>query len=444
MINRGIMFTLLLFASISVASADYADAMRAYERQNYRQALQMFDSLAASGDADAQYMLGRMYEAGTGTLQNYVEAHKWYNLAVAGGHRHAAAARDAVATRMTAQQIAEAQQAARAWQPTATSPPLVTTPPAIAAQQPSFQTLSNRELVAGVQRELNRLGYNAGPVDGVMGTRTRNAIRDYQSALGLPRNGQPTAALLARLQQEERTPGTLVPGQPAPLPATRIALDDDFSDGDFRRNPPWTVLSGRFEVDDNGLRTSVAQPRVTEPAAPAARPGRPEEIGLAVLQMILEQAGGLGPEAAPAPEVGFAEPARIAVRAPVGNAFELELVLASHQRPGSVELGLFQGDRPGAGYRLVYNAGSQPGLSLVRLTADGGAVIASSEGPLNLEDGRFHTLNWSRDEDGLMQVRVDGRRVLQGRDRSLRQGFQGFVLVNHGGDYNLRRVRLEG
>lgn len=111
------------------------------------------------------------------------------------------------------------------------------------------------------------------------------------------------------------------------------------------------------------------------------------------MQLILEQVAGQGPvqgpDAIPEREVEFAEPARIHVRAPVGNAFELELDLASHQRPGSIELGLFQGDRPGAGYRLVYNAGSQPGLSLVRLGADGGEVIASSEGALNLEDGRF-------------------------------------------------------
>jgi peptidoglycan hydrolase-like protein with peptidoglycan-binding domain len=441
-IIRGFVLVLLLFGQIALAGADdsYTDALRAYERQEYRQALPMFDRLANSGDAEAQYMLGQMHEAGQGTLQDFVEAHKWYNLAAARGHRHAATARDAVAARMTAQQISEAQQTARAWQPGGTPSRIAPDP-----SPPPSEALSGRELVAEVQRELNRLGYDAGPVDGLMGTRSRNAIRAYQGSVGLAQDGQATTALLARLRQTEREPAARVPPEPAPTPASRVALDDAFSDGDFRRNPAWTVLSGRFAIDDGGLRSIVEKPQVVRPASPTPRPERPEEIGLAMLQLILGQAGGLTPEAAsPVPaEVEFEEAARIFVNAPVGNAFRLELELASYQRPGSLEAGLFQGNQPGGGYRLVYNAGSRPGLSLVRLTTDGGEVIASSEGTLDLEDGRFHTLIWTRDESGNMQVLVDGQRVLQAQDRRLRQGFQGFTLVNHGGDYNLRRVRLE-
>lgn len=437
-ITKRFVFLLVLFGHIALASADdsYTDALRSYERQEYHQALPMFDRLATTGDADAQYMLGQMHEAGQGTLQDFVEAHKWYNLAAARGHRHAAAARDAVAARMTAQQISEAQQIARAWQPRATPSGIAPEP------SPPVETLSGQQLVAEVQRELNRLGYEAGPVDGLMGTRSRNAIRDYQGTVGLAQDGQPTTALLARLRQAGQEPTATAPVS-EPTPARRVALNDAFSDGDFRRDPPWTVLSGRFAIDDGGLRSIVEKPQVATPASPTLRPERPEEIGLAMLQLILEQAGGLKPDAAPTAEVEFGDAARIFVHAPVDNAFRLELELASYQWPGSLELGLFQGNQPGGGYRLVYNPGSRPGLSLVRMTADGGEVIASSAGTLDLEDGRFHMLSWTRDESGNMQVWVDGRRVLQAHDLRLRQGFQGFVLVNHGGDYNLRRVRLE-
>lgn len=435
-ITKGFVFLLFLLGHITLASADYryTDALQSYERQEYRQALQMFDQLATTGNADAQYMLGQMHEAGQGTLQDFVEAHKWYNLAAARGHRHAAAARDAVAARMTAQQISEAQQAARAWQPGAS---------AIAPEpSPPVESLSGQQLVAEVQRELNRLGYAAGPVDGLMGTRSRNAIRDFQGTVGLAQDGQPTTALLARLRQAGREPATT---EPEPTPARRVALDDTFGDGDFRHNPPWTVISGRFDIDDGGLRSVVEKPQMATPASPTLRPERPEEIGLAMLQLILEQTGGLKRDAPPpeAAEVEFGDAARIFVHAPVDNAFRLELELASYQRPGSLELGLFQGNQPDGGYRLIYNPGSRPGLSLVRMTGNGGEVIASSEGTLDLEDGRFHMLSWTRDESGNMQVSVDDQRVLQAHDRGLRQGFQGFVLVNHGGDYNLRRVRLE-
>lgn len=180
--GKGFLVIILLFGATAWAHADdFADAMRSYERQEYRQALQQFQIIAGTGDADAQYMLGRMYEAGTGTLQDFVQAHVWYNLAAAGGHRHAAGARDAVAARMTASQIAEAQAQARTWSPAAAAPT-----PVPAAPGPA--PLTGRELVAGVQRELNRLGYDAGPVDGLMGARTRNAIRSYQASVGLPQD----------------------------------------------------------------------------------------------------------------------------------------------------------------------------------------------------------------------------------------------------------------
>lgn len=68
--------------------------------------------------------------------------------------------------------------------------------------------------VAAVQRGLNDLGYSAGPVDGLMGSRTRNAIRAYQIDNGLPVSGQPSRSLNEHLQ------GTLMAGvSPGPMPS---------------------------------------------------------------------------------------------------------------------------------------------------------------------------------------------------------------------------------
>ncbi len=52
-----------------------------------------------------------------------------------------------------------------------------------------------------MQRLLNQLGFDAGPVDGVPGSQTRAAIRAFQQANGLPADGYPSVALLERLQQ---------------------------------------------------------------------------------------------------------------------------------------------------------------------------------------------------------------------------------------------------
>jgi TPR repeat protein len=79
---------------------------------------------AEQGDATAQYNLAVMYDAGRGVLQDYVLAHKWYNLAAshyatweADIGASAARSRDRLTTRMTPAQVAEAQRMAREWAP---------------------------------------------------------------------------------------------------------------------------------------------------------------------------------------------------------------------------------------------------------------------------------------------------------------------------------------
>ena len=76
--------------------------------------------LADLGYAGAQFNLGATYYNGEGVPQDYVEAHKWRNLAAsradAEDQERYAEARDAVAAKMTPAQIADAQKLAREWQ----------------------------------------------------------------------------------------------------------------------------------------------------------------------------------------------------------------------------------------------------------------------------------------------------------------------------------------
>jgi lytic murein transglycosylase len=51
-----------------------------------------------------------------------------------------------------------------------------------------------------VQQLLEKRGYDVGRVDGVLGLKTRVAIRDVQIKLGMPADGWPTTELLARLR----------------------------------------------------------------------------------------------------------------------------------------------------------------------------------------------------------------------------------------------------
>ena len=64
----------------------------------------------------AQFNLGFRYANGEGVPQDYVEAHKWLNLAASRGNDEARNNRDIVTKRMTPDQVAEAQRLAREWQ----------------------------------------------------------------------------------------------------------------------------------------------------------------------------------------------------------------------------------------------------------------------------------------------------------------------------------------
>lgn len=84
----------------------------------------------------------------------------------------------------------------------ATAPRTVTTQP----RQPANTTgePGNRTSVRLAQEILAQLGYNPGPVDGVVGARTRAAIRAFQASEGLPVDGKLSTPLLVNLLQTAR------------------------------------------------------------------------------------------------------------------------------------------------------------------------------------------------------------------------------------------------
>jgi uncharacterized protein len=71
---------------------------------------------AAMGDVRALYELGVAYSTGTGGVEvDFIEAHKWFNLAALNGSAQAQECRADIAEDMTAREIADAQRQARAW-----------------------------------------------------------------------------------------------------------------------------------------------------------------------------------------------------------------------------------------------------------------------------------------------------------------------------------------
>jgi TPR repeat protein len=64
---------------------------------------------------EALYDLGILYSTGQGVEMDYVEAHKWFNLAALQGSTDAKTWRVQLAEDMSSFEIAEAQRQAREW-----------------------------------------------------------------------------------------------------------------------------------------------------------------------------------------------------------------------------------------------------------------------------------------------------------------------------------------
>ena len=63
---------------------------------------------------------------------------------------------------------------------------------------------------------------------------------------------------------------------------------------------------------------------------------------------------------------------------------------------------------------------------------------------MNLEDKKFHQLEWTRRMDGAMRIAIDGREILAATDMGFQADFDGLRMVNRGGDYVLGRIAIHG
>ena len=205
------------------ASADFEAGQSAWDAGNLDEALSQWQDASNAGDRRAMLELGRLHRQGLGVLQDYVEAHKWLNLAASRGEATALEERDALAVEMTLAQLARAQQLAADWQPreTAKQTEVVSSAPAAAATQPPPGALR------AAQSLLAALGYQPGPADGAWSETAQTAYHAFLRDVGLPQTDtltpQALRAIQAAAEQQGVAPteyGTTTAGAaPAPAPA---------------------------------------------------------------------------------------------------------------------------------------------------------------------------------------------------------------------------------
>ena len=226
-------------------------------------------------------------------------------------------------------------------------------------------------------------------------------------------------------------------------PWSRPLFSDDFSGRAPEPAPPWRVTAGEFLIDWRyGLR-SVIEGRPGAEQDPAVTE---EEAVKRLFGEILKQAIE-GEGAAPAPRA--ASFAAVIASVKITNAFALRLELTARALEGVTdprfEFGPYQGEAAAAGYRLAYRSGDRPSLELNSISPRGTVSTVEIYGdPLELEDGQVHVIEWTRDPAGLMIVKLDGKELMNVTDRRFRDPFDGFAVVNSGGDYALRSVTITG
>lgn len=222
------------------------------------------------------------------------------------------------------------------------------------------------------------------------------------------------------------------------VPALQTILSDSFDDGDYTQNPTWQVLAGDYFIEKGwGLRNRIIQQNSNAGSSNSSASG--EDVAIAILGSILQQATGSQSQTAPTPSV--TENVIISsVR--ISNAFSMTLALSSWVAGGNFEAGVYQGNDARAGYRLVYQSG-QP-VQLIKVGSSGQTTIAQSTATVAIEDKNFHKIVWSRGQEGIMTVMIDGTEILRASDKSFSDAFDGVRLSDEGGDFIIKSISVSG
>jgi|GEM_PF-2864895 len=182
----------------------YADANNG--KPDFTKAALWFRKASERNLTDSQFNLGILSERGLGVPKDPVEAYKWFAIAGAKGDKDSETRKNAMAKTMEPRALVLAKLAVDNWTPR----PLKQSANVVSLKNKSWLAANTqsspkylqRQLVSEAQSRLNTLGYKAGPPDGIMGRRTRDAIKQYQQKMGLKVTGSASADLIKHLRSK--------------------------------------------------------------------------------------------------------------------------------------------------------------------------------------------------------------------------------------------------
>ena len=156
--------------------------------KNLSWAARWYGKAAEQAQADGAFSFGVVQAAGLGLPTNLVAGYAWLDIAGNLGHGKAGEVRAAIANKMSPAEIERGKTRAKAFTPVTDA------------------AFADKPTVMYVQHSLNRAGFNAGAVDGLMGPRTRSAISAYLSSQGASTTDpEVTPNLLRRLFEGQQS-----------------------------------------------------------------------------------------------------------------------------------------------------------------------------------------------------------------------------------------------
>lgn len=232
-------------------------------------------------------------------------------------------------------------------------------------------------------------------------------------------------------------------------------LSDRFDSKGPQPDPPWQVTAGEFLIDwRHGLRSVVNKGSAASAASSSGGSGSSDKNDPAkqLLGALLQGAlGGSQPSTKSAPTQSNTQFSAVQATISIPNAFAIDMEITQRElvsgKEDGFEFGPYQGANAAIGYRLTYVAGTggRPGdLNLLRLSSRGVTTVETSNRPITFLGTSPSRIVWTRDGQGRMQVLVDDAIVIDTIDRSFKDPFDGFAILNRGADIALRQITISG
>lgn len=168
---------------------------------DFTEAAGWFLQAAERGVRDSQVNMAILYARGEGVQRNLSESYKWFAIAANQGDADAASKRDEVFNALPQSDAESARALVANWKPT----PLdvnannVQVPDSWIGDATNTASIDMKKAIMNIQAILNNNGFDTGRPDGIIGTKTTNAIKEFQASIGMKPDGQITDKLVQEL-----------------------------------------------------------------------------------------------------------------------------------------------------------------------------------------------------------------------------------------------------